>query len=98
MSRADEVLRTLLRAAAQGKVESAMPYGFDTRVLALVREARPNGSAHIALYARRASALALAIIILALAGLYGVSPAVNNAEISNEYSMADSVIATNLGE
>jgi hypothetical protein len=92
----DHILNGLFRAAASPTPPSEMPFGFDTRVLALARETSPNGSAIIALFAQRAAMIALAIIALATAGLYRTS--VSNNDLPTEYGMADTAIENNLGE
>ena len=96
MKNRDHVLNRLFRAASGPTPTSEMPFGFDTRVLALTRESSPNGSAIIALFARRAAMIALAIIALATAGLYRTS--ISNNDLPTEYAMADTVIQNNLGE
>jgi hypothetical protein len=73
-----------------------MPFGFDTRVLALARESVPNGSVIIALFARRAAILAVAVIAFASIGVYRAST--SNNELPAEYAMTDTAIQTNLGE
>ena len=90
------ILNRLFRAAAGPVPTSEMPFGFDTRVLALARESSPNGSVIIALFAQRAAMIALAIIALAAAGLYGTS--ISNNDLLTEYAMADTAIQNNLGE
>ena len=94
----DEILRQLFRAAAQIETPPQMPFGFDTRVLAGVRQIAPNGSALIAVLLRRVAAIAVAVIALAATALYGASVSASKAEVTNEYSMVDSVIQTNLSE
>jgi transketolase C-terminal domain/subunit len=61
-----------------------------------VREKGQNGSAVIALLARRAALLALAIIAIAAAGVYQVSSSTN--DLQSEYAMADNAIESNLGQ
>jgi hypothetical protein len=73
-----------------------MPFGFDTRVLALVRASSPNGSAIIALFAQRAAMIALAVIALASVGVYHAST--SNDDLPAEYAMADNAIQSSLGE
>ena len=94
----DSALDRLLRAAAtaQDAQPNEMPFGFDTRVLALARDSLPNGSAIIALFAQRAAMIALAIIALATAGLYRTS--ISDNDLPTEYAMADTAIQNNLGE
>ena len=96
MKKNDHILDRLFRAAGSPTSTSEMPFGFDTRVLALARESSPNGSALIAVFARRAAVIALAIIALATAGLYRTS--ISNNDLPTEYAMADTVIQNNLGE
>ena len=45
MKKCDHTLDRLFRAAAGPTPTSEMPFGFDTRGLALARESLPNGSA-----------------------------------------------------
>jgi hypothetical protein len=99
MKSADKILQRLLRmAAAETEADAEMPFGFDTRVLAHVREAGPNGSTLIALFARRVTIIACAVIALAAAGLYGSSGSDTNADATNEYGIIDSAIQSNLSE
>jgi len=92
----DEILDRLFRAAIAPVPPKEMPFGFDTRVLALVRASLPNGSAIIALFAQRAAMIALAVIALASAGVYRAST--SNDDLPTEYAMVDSAIQNNLGE
>jgi hypothetical protein len=96
VKRSDRILDRLLRAAAGPTPTSEMPFGFDTRVLALASESFPNGSAIIARFAQRAAMIALAIIALATAGLYRTS--ISNNDLPTEYAMADTAIQNDLGE
>ena len=96
MKKSDRILDRLFRAAAGPIPISEMPFGFDTRVLALARETSPNGSAIIALFAQRAAVIALAIIALATVGLYRTSN--SNSDLPTEYAMADTAIQNDLGE
>jgi hypothetical protein len=96
VKKSDHILDQLFRAAAGPTPTSEMPFGFDTRILALARESSPNGSAIIALFARRAAMIALAVIALATAGLYRTS--ISNNDLPTEYAMADAAIQNNLGE
>jgi hypothetical protein len=99
MKRPDEILQRLLRtAAAYSEAPAQMPFGFDTRVLASVREAGANGSAVIAFFARRVMAIACAVIALAAAGLYSSSGSDTNADATNEYGIIDTAIQSNLSE
>lgn len=96
MKRRDEILNRLFRAAAGAAPAAGMPFGFDTRVLALARDSSPNGSVIIALFARRAAMFALGVIALATAGFYRASA--SNNDLPAEYAMTDNAIQTNLGE
>jgi hypothetical protein len=99
MKQGDRILRGLLStAAAQKEEEAQMPFGFDTRVLARLREAGLNGSAVVALFARWGTIIACALIALAAAGLYGTSGSDTTAEVTNEYGIVDSAIQSNLSE
>ena len=92
----DEMLNRLLRAAASPAADAEMPFGFDSRVLARARERVANGSAVVALLARRAALLAMAVIVIAGAGIYQLSNSTN--DLQSEYAMADTAIESNLGE
>jgi hypothetical protein len=90
----DVDLDRLLRSAAKAKDDAPaeMPFGFDTRVVALSRKSG-NGSALAGLL-RRVAFAAAAVIVFASAGAYlefnrnGEAIAVSG----NEYAIADSVI------
>ena len=96
MKNRDEILDRLFRAAIAPVPPKEMPFGFDTRVLALVRASSPNGSAIIALFAQRAAMIALAVIALASVGVYRASTSDN--DLPTEYAMVDKAIQSNLGE
>ena len=96
MKKSDHILDRLFRVAAGPTPTPEMPFGFDTRVLALAQASSPNGSAIIALFARRAAMIALAVIALATAGLYRAS--ISNNDLPTEYTMADRAIQNDLGE
>lgn len=99
MKQPDEILQQLLRTArARAYAPAQMPFGFDTRILAHVKEKSANGSAPIALFARRVMVIACAIIALAAAGLYGISGSDPTADATNEYGIIDSAIQSNLSE
>jgi hypothetical protein len=89
----DSDLKRLMRAAAQvtdNVVE--MPFGFDTRVLALSR--RNGNGAAFARFLRRIAIGAAAILVLASAGAY--VEANRNSDLildsGNEFAIADSAI------
>ena len=87
-------LDRLLRAAAQTKEDAPaeMPFGFDTRVIALSQK-NGNGAAFSALL-RLVALVAAAVIVFASAGAYLEFN--RNADpmsgAGNEYAIADSVI------
>ena len=86
-------LDRLLRAAAQTKEDALaeMPFGFDTRVIALSRK-NGNGALFGALL-RRVAFLATAVIVFASAGAYFEFN--RNGDVitaGNEFAIADSAI------
>ncbi len=91
----DEKIDRLLRSAAQAREETpaTMPFGFDTRVVALWRAAAPrlNGVASIV---RRVAVLSAAVIVIST--IAAIREASQNREISesftNEFAIADSAI------
>ena len=92
----DEIVGRLLKAARIPDLRIEMPFGFDTRVLAAVRETRPSGSVVLASLARGAAMVALVVIALATAGVYRESS--SDTDATNEYAIADSAIQNHLGE
>ena len=96
MKNREEILNRLFRAATGPAPSAEMPFGFDTRVLALGHESSPNGSIVIARFAQRAAMIALAVIALASAGVYRAST--SNNDLPAEYAMADNAIQSSLGE
>jgi hypothetical protein len=91
----DEKIDRLLRSAAQAREESAatMPFGFDTRVVALWHAAAPTTNGVTSLV-RRVAVLSAAVIVISTIG--AVREASQNREISesftNEFAIADSAI------
>ena len=85
----------LLRSAAQvgDEAPAEMPFGFDTRVVALWRAATPNGNGVIRLL-RRVAVLAVAVIVVST--IAAVREANQSREIreslTNEFAIADSAI------
>jgi hypothetical protein len=85
----------LLRSAAQGGEEhsATMPYGFDTRVVALWRGALPTGNGVMQLL-RRVAVLSAAVIVVST--IAAVREAAQSREIresiTNEFAIADSAI------
>ena len=86
-------LDRLLRSAARVKEDTPveMPFGFDTRVVALSRK---NGTGPaMAGFLRRIALAAVAVIVLATGGAYFEFNRNDAIEGSgNEYAIADSVI------
>jgi hypothetical protein len=91
----DQEIDRLLRSAAQasGEAPAEMPFGFDTRVVALWRESRakPNGVASLL---RRVALLSAAVI--AISTLAAVRELRQNQEryndFTNEFAIADTAI------
>jgi len=85
----------LLRSAAQRDEEqhASMPFGFDTRVVALWRAASPTGNGVMQLL-RRVAVLSAAVIIISTVA--AVREANQSREIresfTNEFAIADSAI------
>ena len=85
----------LLRSAAQRDEEhpAAMPFGFDTRVVALWRAALPTGNGVMQLL-RRVAVLSAAVIIIST--LTAVRQARQSrqqySELTNEFAIADRAI------
>ena len=90
----DADLQRLLRAAAKATEEppAEMPYGFDTRVLALSRR-NGNGAVFGSLL-RRITLAAAAVIIFASAGAYleFAQSGDSTETFGNDYAIADSAI------
>ena len=91
----DEKIDRLLRAAAQEREETqaAIPFGFDTRVVALWRAAAPKANGVMSLV-RRVALLSTAVIVIST--IAAVREANQNREIgeslTNEFTIADSAI------
>ena len=95
----NEKIDRLLRSAARGAQDGApeMPFGFDTRVVALWR-ASANETNGLTRLVRRVALLAVAVIVVAAAGAFRE---VNrgreiNDLFGNEFAIADSVIQDEL--
>lgn len=90
-----EKIDRLLRSAAQAPdtTSAAMPFGFDTRVVALWRAGamKPNG---VTLLLRRVALLSAAVIVVST--IAAVQQARENRDVgdsfTNEYAIADSAI------
>jgi hypothetical protein len=93
----------LLRSAANVPEESApaLPFGFDTRVLALWRSGSgANDVADLTRFLGRAGAIALAVLVLAGTATYRQyrdEVALTSLQ-TNEYAIADSAIQTEFSQ
>ena len=91
----NEPIDRLLRSAAQGneEVPAAMPFGFDTRVVALWRAGAPMTNGVMQLL-RRVAMLSIAVIVIST--IAAVREANQSREIresfANEFAFADSAI------
>jgi|SRR5207248_3254349 hypothetical protein len=85
----------LLRSAAQGGEEhpAAMPFGFDTRVVALWRAALPPGNGVMQLL-RRVAVLSTAVIVVSTVAAVreGNRSREIRESLTNEFAIADSAI------
>jgi len=90
-----EKIDRLLRSAAQAREAEAasMPFGFDTRVIALWRAALPTANGVMSLV-RRVAVLSAAVIVISTIAL--VREASQSREIgesfANEFAIADTAI------
>ena len=85
----------LLRSAAQVNEQTAaeMPYGFETRVVALWRAGLPGGNGVIQLLRRVAVLSAVLIVVSTIAAIREANQSREIGEsISNEFAIADSAI------
>jgi hypothetical protein len=90
----DEIDR-LLQSAAQAheEVPAAMPFGFDTRVVALWRGAAPKANGVMSLLQRVALLSAAVIVISTIAAVREASQSRDIGEsFTNEFAIADSAI------
>ena len=91
----NEKIDRLLRSAAQGdeQTEAAMPFGFDTRVIALWRAALPTANGVVSLV-RRVAVLSMAVIVIST--IAAVRETNQSREIgesfANEFAIADTAI------
>ncbi|HJT80934.1 MAG TPA: hypothetical protein VJ719_07045 [Chthoniobacterales bacterium] len=101
MKPVDSRLRRLLGTAANAEKENAsptMPFGFDTRVVALARTGHPNGGNGIIALVRRVAVLAAIILVVGGAASFREFRAAEDmAEpTSNDYAIADTAIEDEL--
>ena len=92
----DSALHRLLRSAAQANDQEpiSVPFGFDTRVVALARSAPDAGGNGIARLIRRVAMIATAVILISSAAAFRELLATRDiAEPgANDYAIADSEI------
>jgi hypothetical protein len=91
----NEQIDRLLQSAAQAheEISAAMPFGFDTRVVALWRAGMPKANGVMQLL-RRVAVLSLAVIVVST--IAAIREANQSREIreslTNEFAIADSAI------
>ena len=89
-------LDRLLHAAAKSKDETPaeMPFGFDTRVIALSRQTKNGNGAALAVLLRRITLLAAVLIVLGIGGAYFEFDRSGDDLFAsgNEFAIADSAI------
>jgi hypothetical protein len=98
----DYDVERLLRAGAQVTDDSPveMPFGFDTRVVALWQSKANRVLPGLARLVRRVTLIATAVLVLAAAGAYfEINQNQDRFEPStNEYAIADSAIQDEFGQ
>jgi len=96
MNQADPKIDRLLRSAVPGNedVSPSVPFGFDTRVVALWRAERPGNSNGLARLLRRVAFTAASVIVISsAAALYEINQERDTDEpFANEFAIADSAI------
>ena len=95
MKSVDPKIDRLLRSAAQAHedVPSAMPFGFDTRIVALWRSSmkKPNGLTPLLRHIALLSAVVIVVSTIAAAREAGQNRKLGES-FANEYAIADSAI------
>lgn len=95
MKGVDQKIDRLLRSAAQAHedVPAAMPFGFDTRVVALWRSSmkKPNGLTPLLRHIALLSAVVIVVSTIAAAREAGQNRILGES-FANEYAIADSAI------
>jgi len=93
-------LERLLRSAAQAKESdpAEMPFGFDTRVLALWRSKGNGTMAGLTRLVRQVTLVAAAVIVLTTAAAYVELNQNRDPNEMNEYALADAAIQDELGQ
>ena len=92
----NEQINRLLQSAAQAdeEVPAAMPFGFDTRVVALWRAGTPKAANGVMQLLRRVAVLSMAVIVIStIAAIREVNQSREIREsFANEFAIADSAI------
>jgi hypothetical protein len=91
----DHKIDRLLRSAAQVREEelSSVPFGFDTRVIALWRAALPTANGLVSLVRRVAVLSAAVIVISTIAAVREANQSRDIGEsFTNEFAIADTAI------
>jgi hypothetical protein len=98
MGKLDSKLDRILRSAAsvQNDEPAQPPFGFETRVVALSRITKANGSGELARFVRRVAILAIIVTLVTSVGTYRqvTEDEEVGESLSNEYAIADSAIET----
>jgi hypothetical protein len=94
----DRLLKSAAESAAGESIE--MPFGFDTRVVALWRANASGTTRGLSLLLRRVALVATAVIVVTSAGVYyQINQSRELSEPSaNEFAIADSVIQGEFGQ
>lgn len=103
MDKRESDLQRLLRAARGDEGAPEMPFGFDTRVVALARSTRPDGNGYareLARFVRRVVAGGLTVAVFATAATYWQLQENDDlAEpLANSYAFVDTAINSELIE
>ncbi len=90
----DNKIDRLLRSAAQVREDpAAMPFGFDTRVVALWRARAPRANGVMSLLRRVALLSAVVIVVSTVAAVREANQSREIGEsLTNDYAIADSAI------
>jgi hypothetical protein len=87
----DRLVRSAVQAGQEAPAE--MPFGFDTRVVALWRAATPNGNGVMQLLRRVAVLSAAVIVVSTIAAVLEANQSREIREsLANEFAIADSAI------
>jgi hypothetical protein len=88
MRLADEHVQRLFRAARADQADPEMPFGFDTRVVALRGRSLRNGNVHVL---QRIAAIATIVTFAAAVGAWWQISA-TDSPVSTAYTIADNAI------